>query len=75
MGRQSLPLRADHLVLCITPSHPVDEIVERPALALRFPRDELRRIKFHHVELQPGAARCKLNGQALMVGDESEMLR
>ena len=51
MGRQGLPFRADHFVLCAPPSYPVDEIVERPALALRFPHNELRRIKFHYVEL------------------------
>jgi hypothetical protein len=62
--QQGLPLGADHFVLLIAHTDPVNEIVERPALALRFPHDELRRVQFHYIELQPLAARGELNGQA-----------
>src|SRR6266567_6192830 len=73
--RQGLPLGAYHFVLLIAPAHSLNEIIERPALALGFQRDELRRVQFHHVELQPLATRRELNGQAFGGGDEPEMLR
>jgi hypothetical protein len=72
---QDLPLGADHLVLLIAPAHTVNEIVERPALALGFPHNELRRVQFYHVELQPLATRRELHGQAFRLGNKSEMLR
>ncbi len=62
-------------MLLIAPAHSADEIVEQAALALRFPHDELRCIQFHHIELQPLAARREMNGQAFGGGDELEMLR
>src|SRR6266568_6651111 len=73
--RQGSPLGADHFVLLKAPAHSLNEIVERPALALGFQHDELRRVQFHHVELQPLATRRELNGQAFGGGDEPEMLR
>src|SRR5690348_18214024 len=72
--RQDSPLGADHFVLLKAPAHSVNEIVERPALALGFPHDELCRVQFHHVELQPLATRRKLNSQACVFGDEPKML-
>jgi hypothetical protein len=62
--RQELPLGADHFVRLRAPAHALNEIVEHPALPLRFPHDELRRVRFHQIELQPLATRCELNGQA-----------
>ena len=62
-------------MLLIAPTYSLNEIVERPALALSFPHDELRRVQFHHIELQPLAARCELNGQAFTGRDKSKMLR
>jgi hypothetical protein len=73
--RQGLPLGADHFVLLKAPAYSLNEIVERPALALGFPHDELRRVQFHHVELQPLATRRELHGQAFSRGNKSEMLR
>jgi len=72
---RGLPLGADHFVLLIAPTHSLNEIVERPALALGFPHDELCHVQFHYVELEPLATRRELNGQAFAGGDESEMLR
>ncbi len=51
-------------MLLIAPAHSADEIVERTALALGFPHDELCRVQFHHIELQPLATRRELDGQA-----------
>src|SRR6266699_2933099 len=73
--RQGLPLGANHFVLLIAPAYSVNEVVERPALALGFPHDELRRVQFHYVELQPLATRRELHGQAFVGSDEPEVLR
>src|SRR6266566_669573 len=73
--RQGLPLGANHFVLLIAPAYSVNEVVERPALALGFPHDELRRVQFHYVELQPLATRRELHGQACVGSDEPEVLR
>jgi hypothetical protein len=42
--QQGLPLGADHFVLLMAPTYSLNEIVERPALALSFPHDELGRV-------------------------------
>lgn len=73
-NRQGLLLGADHFVLLIAPAHSLNEIVKRPALALGFPHNELRRVQFHYIELEPLAARRELNSQAFIGGDETEML-
>ncbi len=62
-------------MLLRAPAHSLNEIVERPALALGFPHDELGRVQFHHIELEPLATRRELNGQVLGGGDEPKMLR
>src|SRR6266480_764244 len=74
-NRQGSPPGADHFVRLRAPAHSLNEIVERPALALGFPHDELGRVQFHHIELEPLATRRELNGQALGGGDEPKMLR
>src|SRR2546423_1692717 len=74
-NRQGSPLGADHFVLLRAPAHSLNEIVERPALDLDFAHDELGRVSFDHVELEPLATRRELNGQALGGGDEPKMLR
>ena len=64
----------DDLVLLSAPAHPVNEVVEGPAPAVRVTHDELSRVQLHHVELEPMTTRSELHRQAGRVGDEPEVL-